>query len=65
MKVEIYIGLGTGAKRIWSGALDCLPRINEEMVIGNKGYMVEFIHHHLTAKPKDPGSGQLVKLYVR
>jgi len=34
MKVEIYIGLGTGAKRIWSGALDCLPRINESICAG-------------------------------
>lgn len=60
MKVEIYAGLGTQKTRIWKGELECLPRIGEDVVIdkdGDRGYIVQRIHHWLA-------DGH-VELYVR
>lgn len=61
MLVEVYIGLGTQAKIIWDGQLDHVPRIGEDVLLGQDGYTVEYVHSVLPHKTR-PGR---VKIYVR
>lgn len=59
-KVEIYTGLGSQKHRIWSGNVEVLPRIGEDVVTdknGDRGYTVERIHHWLMLN--------IVEIYVR
>lgn len=63
VKVTFYVGLGSQKREIWSGALEVLPRIGEQIVVGTgaTGYSVEYIHHLLPLGRRK----QIVDIYVR
>lgn len=63
VKVTFYIGLGSQKRDIWSGALEALPRISEQIVVGTgaTGYTVEYVHHLLPLGKRK----HIVEIYVR